>query len=28
VLDIDGELPTVEILRADRKFLVVVLESS
>jgi hypothetical protein len=27
VLDTDGELPTVETLRADRKFLAVVLES-
>ena len=28
VLDTDGELPMVETLRADRKFLAVVLESS
>jgi hypothetical protein len=27
VLDTDGELPTVETLRADRKFLAVVLKS-
>jgi hypothetical protein len=27
VLDTDGELPTVEILRAERKFSAVVLES-
>jgi hypothetical protein len=27
VLDTDGELPMVEILRADRKFSAVVLES-
>jgi hypothetical protein len=27
VLDTNGELPTIETLRADHKFLVVVLES-
>jgi hypothetical protein len=27
VLDTDGELPTVETLQVDRKFLVMVLES-
>jgi hypothetical protein len=27
VLDTDGELPTIETLRADRKFSAVVLES-